>query len=316
MLKETKKEHPYLGEFSSITYVSELDSIIKILATHLSKSEINALKNKLQLTAKKFDEPQYLQTACELSVCGYFAKKFKSGFTYEDKVNPPKDVDCSIYYDDAKYNIEVKCAIFSNDEELKKEDCFRISAIGRMKEYPGLVEQLSSLFATSPEGKPLKAYKHKDNNLKDFLVSAHEKFSNEVYSNIVNVLWVCCDDAMDMTRWAGYLTGLNGLFTSNSFVDRNLYNKVDVIVLSNLYHRHANYQKKPNLKKHWDVESSFNIIFCNRDRLSNKEMAIKKFYKIVPNFCNEVMDYDAPDELKLSSFVANELKGKGLYFFD
>lgn len=316
MLKEAKKEHPYLGALSSSTYVSALDSIIKTLATHLSQSEINALKKKLQLTAKKFNEPQYLQTACELSVCGYFAKKFESGFTYEDKVNPPKDVDCSVYHDCAKYNVEVKCATFSGDEELKKEDCFKMSAIGRMKEYPELIEKLSEVFATSPEGKPLKAYKHKDNNLKDFLISAHEKFSDEVYGNIVNVLWVCCDDAMDMTKWTGYLTGLNGLFTSDSFVDQSLYSKVDVVVLSNLYHRHANYQVKPNLKNHWDVESSFNIIFCNPGRLSAKEIAIKKFYEIVPNFCNEVMDYDAPDPLKLSSFVAHELKRKGLYFFD
>ncbi|WP_202943689.1 hypothetical protein [Aliivibrio fischeri] len=316
VLKETKIEHPYLGKLSSNAYVSALGNVIETLSIHLTQSEINALKKKLQLTTKNFNEPQYLQTACELSVCAYFAEKFSQGFKYEDKVNPPKDVDCSVYHDYAKYNIEVKCATFSDDEKLKSEDCFRMSAIGRMEEYPDLIEKLSDVFSTSPSGKPLKVYKHKDNNLKDFLISAHEKFSDEVYCDIVNILWVCCDDPMDMTKWTGYLTGLNGLFTSDSFVDRNLYSKVDVVVLSNLYHRHAKYQTKKNLENYWSVDSSFNIMFCNPGRLSNKEIAIKKFYEIVPNFCKEVMDYDAPDPLKLSAFVVHELKGKGLYYFD
>lgn len=316
MLKEIRKDHPYLGKFSSSAYFSALDSMTRALSKHLTQSEIKALKKKLQLTSNNFNEPQYLQAACEISVCSYFANKFESSFRYEDKVNPPKDVDCSFYHDDAKYNIEVKCATYSGDEELKNEDCFKMSAIGRIKEYPALIEKLSDIFANSSDSKPLKTYKHKDNNLKDFLISAHEKFPDNIHSDIVNVLWVCCDDAMDMTKWTGYLTGLNGLFTPSSFVDRNLYSKVDIVVLSNLYHRHANYQAKKKLENNWDVNSSFNIIFCNPGRRDNKEIAIKKFYTIVPNFCNEVMNYDAPEPLKLASFVACELKGKGLYFFD
>jgi len=317
MLNLINPEHPYLGHNSSKEYVASVQDMLISLDEFLTPTEFRNLHKKLQVSKSNINEAQYLQAVCELTVCLYFAKNYQSTFIYEDKVNPPKDVDCSFRNDQTKYNIEVKCADFTVVEKVKNQDSFKVSALGRMDEYPDLITTLKDVFESSEQ--KLTPYKHLDNRMKDYLIGAHDKFSDENYENIVNVLWVCCDDVMDMTNWTSYLTGIKGLLTKASFHDTSTFNKVDMVVLSNLHHRHAKYQDKTNISNHWDMSSSFNIMFCNPGRKSNKENAIKNFYNIVPNFSKEVSNYSISgelDALKLSMYVNQELRSKGLHFFN
>ncbi|WP_028863995.1 hypothetical protein [Psychromonas aquimarina] len=318
MINSINPKHPYVGkQHAKVEYLESVKLLIDTLSLHLTKSEIRDIPKKLQITKSSINEAQYLQAACELTVCLYFADKYGGNFIYEDKVNPPKDVDCSFIDNNSKYNIEVKCADFSVVDNVKNDDCFKMSALGRMPEYRGVVSNLQEIFNDS--GKQLKTYKHLDNRMKDFLISAHGKFSDENYGDVVNVLLVCCDDAMDMTKWTSYLTGLQGLFTKDSFHSQVSFNKVDVVILSNLYHRHAKYQEKENITNNWDFASSFNILFCNPGRKSNKKKAIEHLYDIIPNFSKEVMNYPAAYELealKLATFVNKELKAKNQHYFN
>lgn len=318
MMDAINPKHPYIGkQYAKDEYLESVKLLIETLRPYLTKSEAREVSKKLQVAKASINEAQYLQAACELTVCLYFADKYGINFVYEDKVNPPKDVDCSFIDNNSKYNVEVKCADFSVIENMENDDCFKVSAFGRMPEYPGIVSDLQDTFNIS--GKQLKTYKHLDNRMKDFLISAHDKFSDENYDDVVNVLLVCCDDAMDMTKWTSYLTGLQGLFTNNSFHNHKLFNKVDVVILSNLYHRHAHYQEKVNIIDSWDFASSFNILFCNPGRKSDKKKAIKHLYEIIPNFSKEVMNYIGPydfEVLKLATFVDKELNAKNKHYFN
>ena len=88
------------------SYISSLNSIVNALSCKATKAKINDLiEKKLQISSIIFNEPQYIQTACELTVMSGFLEN--SNFVYEDKVTPPKDVDFSIAVDGKKYNIEV-----------------------------------------------------------------------------------------------------------------------------------------------------------------------------------------------------------------
>ena len=318
MIDSINPKHPYIGkQHAKDEYLESVKLLIETLRPYLTKSEIRSIPKKLQVDKASINEAQYLQAACELTVCLYFADKYGANFIYEDKVNPPKDVDCSFIDNNSKYNIEVKCADFSVVEHMKNDDSFKVSALGRMPEYRSVVSNLQDNF--NDLGKQLKTYKHLDNRMKDYLISAHDKFSDENYDDTVNVLLVCCDDAMDMTKWTSYLTGLQGLFTKASFHNQELFNKVDVVILSNLYHRHAKYQEKVNIIDNWDFASSFNILLCNPGRKSDKKKAIEHFYETIPNFNKEVMDYTVPyglEVLKLATFVNKELKAKNKHYFN
>lgn len=99
---------------STREYAAGLVTALNYLFPHLSSSEREDLCfKKLGLKDDSVNEITYMQSAVELSVCAHFARFFPDFFVYEEKVNPPKDVDCSVRVGDYKYNVEVKCADFS-----------------------------------------------------------------------------------------------------------------------------------------------------------------------------------------------------------
>lgn len=125
-------------------------------------------------------------------------------------MNPPKDVDCSFRVGGFKYNIEVKCADFSKKHAVDDGDGFKIGSLGRLDDYDDLVGDLEEMF--SSDGHVLSRQRHMDNNLKDFLIFAHEKFASATPDYELNILVVGCDDARDMQKWYSYLYGAKGLF--------------------------------------------------------------------------------------------------------
>ncbi|NQD81038.1 hypothetical protein HP436_12725 [Pseudomonas sp. CrR14] len=203
---------------STKEYATGLVTALNYLAPHLSPSEReNLCFKKLGLKDDKINEVTYMQSAVELTVCAHFARFFLDGFVYEEKVNPPKDVDCSVRVGGYKYNIEVKCADYSKKHAIDESPGFKIGALGRMLDFDGVATNLKDLFFSG--GHVLVRQRHMDNNLKDFLVSAHEKFSPQNQNTELNVLVVGCDDPMDMQKWHSYLYGVQGLFTQKPYTD-------------------------------------------------------------------------------------------------
>lgn len=306
---------------STKEYASGLVVALNDLAPHLNYAEREELCfKKLGLKFDNVSEQAYIQAAVELTVCAHFARFFPDAFIYEDKVSPPKDVDCSFRVGDLKYNVEVKCADFSKKHAADDSEGFKVGALGRLADYDAVVSDLENLFSSG--GHVLSRQRHMDNNLKGFLVSAHEKFHPGTSDNELNVLVVGCDDAMDMQKWHSYLFGTQGLFTVESYADASTYSRVDVVVLTNLYHRHKDPNLKPMLHGHWRLSEAF-CILCENPNSKKPDSIFLEFSRTIIHQNNElqthVVEGEAPDfvlrGLAIPSYVVDDLQAKGVYYF-
>jgi hypothetical protein len=311
-------------------YLSFLHELF-YLENKLKPKELHKyLIDKLQMKRGQFAEKNFIQFACEMTVLAYFAKKYPDSFKYENRVNHSnkKNVECTFEIDTYKYNIEVKCPTYEAKEKVDNEDAFKFSTLGRVDGYLDSLNEIGTVLQEAQklkgeEPKPILEHKNMDNNLKDFLKSAHEKFNPITDEREVNILVVCCDDANDMQKWHGYLYAPRGLFTEKSFHNVNEYRRVDLVILTNLYHRHYNYFEKQNLSNNWRLDCAFNLVFSNLYRLHNKENAIKKFLGVFPHFTNELESYQVPgdaplfikDSVRISYFVKEMVTEKGLNLF-
>lgn len=325
-IKDREILNPYFSGNENITlqYKSGMMSAISELSKHLNNNEMeDLLNNKLQLFSRTPNEPQYLQAACELVICGHLAKKFQNNFKYELKVNPPKDVDCSFSEDGIQFNVEIKCADFSKSNLINEGEGYKIGFLGRNPDVQTVLDDLASALNSIPSAKPLINQQHMDNKLKDYLQSAHGKFSQLPREDHLNVLAICCDNPMDIQKWFGYLYEHQGLFTEESFADRSSYNLVDIVLITNLYHRHYSYRNKDKLTDHWLLNNSFNLILSNPYRSKDKKSAILKFCEIMPNYSFELSQYQVPGDvevyvknsIKIPHFVVDKLQAKGIFLF-
>jgi len=315
----TNPKNIYLNGNESVNYVSGLADAFDVLAPFFNQKQRRALEADLQLSGNALDEPKYLQAACETSIASTLARLFPESFVYEDEINPPKNVDCAFSLDGFKFNVEIKCPDYSKKHDTDEKNAYQAGAFGRIDDYSWVVEKLQKeVFYVADPDKPLIKQQHMDNKLKDFLLSAHGKFSNNPNEKELNVLVVCCSDRTDMQKWFFYMYGLQGLLTDNSYHPSIEYNKVDVVVLTNIYHRHQDYKNKDKLSENWDWERSFNLIFSNPMREMDKKDAIWKFVDLIPNFSRELCEYKVEgglDELRIPHFIVEELLNKGRYYF-
>lgn len=319
--------NPYFQAMDELSskYKDGMLSAIESLSPYLSEKQIeDFLKNKLQLFSSPFNEPQYLQAACELVICSHLARAYKDAFKYELELNSPKNVDCSFFSDGTQFNIEIKCADYSKSHEMEKEDGFKIGFLGRIPDHEGIFNDLESSFQNHPEGrKTLLREPHMDNKLKDYLLSAHGKFSPQPREDHLNILAICCDTPLDIQKWFGYMYENQGLFTNESFFNKNDYNLVDVVFITNLYHRHHSYNTKEKITDHWHLDRSFNLIFSNPYRCLDKRFAIELFVRLMPNYSNDLLKYQVPGDveeyvknsIKIPHFVGDELQSKGIFLF-
>ena len=304
-------------------YFLEFSDALHSLYPYMTNKQKKNLLKDFQITGSVFNEAKYLQAACETSIASYVAKIYGHNFSYEPKINPPKDVDCSFKSNGNTYNIEVKCPDYSKKNRIDNSDSFKIGAFGRPIDFDEVFLKLNEAFELTknmtPEfNKSLIKQHHMDNNLKDYLLSAHSKFNDLTSSSELNVLAICCADVNDMQKWFFYMYGYQGLFTSETFHSYKEYRNVDVVVLTNLYHRHYNYSTKDKIKDHWDFSKSFNLIFSNPLRLKDKKEIIYEFIDLIPNHSKRLMNYKVKnglDEMRISHYVNEELLEKSLYYF-
>lgn len=316
--------HDYLSGDETKAYRMGLQSALAHLAPYWTATQRRAIETDLQLSAHGFDEPKYLQAACETVITSTLGRMFPNTFVYEHKIKPPKDVDCSFEKDGFRFNFEIKCPDYSKQHAIDATPAFKIGAFGRMDDYSALVENLQSGAFNTQENpsdasnKPLIMQQHMDNKLKDFLLSAHSKFADDCSEQELNVLVVCCSDRMSMQEWYHYMYGSKGLLTRESYYPPDQYNNVDLIILTNVYHRHHDYKKKDKVSDHWDWEKAFNLIFSNLMRKKDKKDAILKLVDLVPNHSQDLKKFKVTqglDEMRIAHFIAEELLAKGKYYF-
>jgi hypothetical protein len=161
-----------------------------------------------------------------------------------------------------------------------------------------------------------------DNKLKDYLMDAHGKFPDASREGEYNVLVVGCDDPLDIMQWEGYLIGSQGLFTDQSYAPTDEYSNVDMVVLTNLYHRHKAVEEKDKLTAHWWFGESFSLLYKN-PRSTKPDSMAQAFAKTLQFYNNDLVQYrmagDAPERdlqsLAIPHFVGKVLLAKGRYLF-
>ena len=312
-------------------YEGFLQSINNIKSFLSNKQFTDLMKNKLFLTRKKeFIEEQYIQAACELTVNSYFANKYPKSFQYEYKVNKNSNKDVDLFFQDKiyKYNIEVKCPSFNDKKSYKKEGSIEVITPIRSKNKYMLydtIETLKKQVKYNTCGQNMLIHqKNMDNNLKDFLISAHKKFDSNIIANSLNILVVCCDDDLDIQNWYNYLFSNQGLFTQNSFTKPEEYSNVDIIVLTSLFHNHFKFHRKGSLENHWKMDKSFNLIYNKPNLPCEKKDAFYHFMEILPNYNKEISEFKRPAKRKkiefemlfIHSFSVDYLEPKGILHFD
>jgi hypothetical protein len=275
-------------------YRDRLPTPLSKLFPYLTEREREELiYAKLMLEQETSNQSAYAQAACELTVCSWFAHIATSlgeRFEYEHRLAPPKDVDCAVWHQGHQFNIEVKCADYAKHENIVSDSDFIIHGLGRLDGYGDAVTRLQDLFGTSAKPAVLGAAHHMDCKLKDYLLSAQGKFGEVVDANSLNVLFVCVDDQMDMTKWIAYLNGPRGLFTKQSFEPQENYWNVDLVVFSNLYHRHANLENKDKITAHWDLSQAFNFALVNPQSMKSDDL-YSMFARLVPLENNGLLQF-------------------------
>lgn len=278
-------------------YLNSLNKTLNCLKNKISKKKINSLiRDKLQLRAGNFNESQYIQAACELTVMSEFIDLPNSKFVYEEKITPPKDVDFSVIIRGKKYNIEVKCASYK--EEIKSPNEVTLFFSNRM---PSITLREEALRDTRQrlmrEGITVNEGKNLDNVMKDFLESTQEKVKNRKIEDI-NILVVCCNGEIDMQLWRGYLFGEGGYFTKDSPIRHERFDHVDFVLLTNIYNRHFKYFNDQRISNHWSLSSSFNLLYPNKYSRKSKAMTptngrntLNELNGIFPNHNIKFEDY-------------------------
>lgn len=277
-------------------YRDAIKPVLEMLFRYLdNKEKIDIIYNKLMLENEKVEDRYYIQAACEVTICAWFAyiaTMTKERYEYEFVVSKPKDVDCAIWDNENQFNIEVKCADYSKHKNIVANSDLIMHGLGRLTEYKSSVSNLQNILSTGSEPTILGESHHMDCKMKDFLLSAQEKFGVTIVPNHLNVLFVCVDCQMDMMKWISYLNGAQGLFTEESFKPRENYDNVDVVVFTNLYHRHYKTEEKNKISDHWNLEKSFNFLIKN-PRSTKKDSLIDIFCKKTP-----LENYDFQEFLK------------------
>jgi hypothetical protein len=295
------------------------DSYVKGFVT--SAQNIYSLKEIESILQEKFFIPDdsrfnldtYLQNAAELSVQNHLKRSMGvNRFERDKQVNPPKDVDAHYEVGSTRVSLEVKCAV----EQKIPYESFVLKNVGRVPNHLKTFTDLKDAIESPSSNNRLELAKNKDNTMKDFLMSANEKFSSNSSFDDLNVLFVACGYIGNVQEWRHYLCGGEGLFTGESFHPSNAYQSVDVVLLSNLKYLHSEARQFHD----WTLENAFLLPCVNphgrRSLVSesvNKELGVfnhhlKRFAKYTP----EPIRSDTPDylmeQMKLGHYVVKCLE--------
>lgn len=209
-----------------------------------------------------FKTDTFLQSASELSVQNHLMQTPRaSNVAIERQVNPPKDVDVAYEVGATQVATEIKCAV----EQQPSKESLVLKTAGRVPSHLKTFADLKGLIEGGPTGSKLELAKNKDNTMKDFLVSANQKYSPAAGIDDLNVLIVACGGGGNIQEWWHYLYGGEALFSADSFYPVSEYRLVDVVILSNLKYLHSDARDSHR----WSLQDAFLLPCVNPHRRSS-----------------------------------------------
>lgn len=220
-----------------------------------------------------------------------------------------------------QFNIEVKCADYQKQKGIVADSELVVHGLGRLDNYVETVQRLQGQVGVTGDRPFISPAHHMDQKMKDYLLSAQGKFGANVEPSVLNVLVVCVDDQMDMTKWIGYMQGPQGLFTESSFEPAKNFDNVDMVVLSNLYHRHSDLANKTKIKDHWNFSKAFNFAIIN-PATTKSDLLFSKFCNLLPLENGGLVEYlrkfpvsDGLESALGLSYYVSEQKKNGVHKF-
>jgi|GEM_PF-4614815 len=266
---------------------------------------------------------KYLQFVTELIVGKYLINTFNESFKMEVKLlknkNINTDVDFQVVYNKVIYNVEVKCPhyekrdLFNSDKgNLKVSFLTKGNTFDDYEQCKNVIEKEifeELIIKTNLDG--VSYAKLEYNKVKDFLISAQEKFSGEGNENEFNILFIGLDSSEDIGEWHTYFTDIGyGFFTYKSDVPHIMFNKVDLVVLSNVVAGHRNFKKLDDFAC-WDINSYFNYFLVNPYSLKNKVITENELHQVLYSGFKKGKIFKNQTYLNLRSLVISSFKESG-----
>ena len=256
-----------------------------------------ALQQKFFLPNEtSFDDQRFFQGACELSVANHIRLRAVTDFEVDKNVNPTNDTDVDMFFRrGAAIAVEVKCPVEPRPTipPTANSSVMLVRTAGRIPAYPAGVDEFVSLVNASG-AMPAVVGKNKDATLKDFLISANNKFNPESGVDDLNILFLGCGDWADMANYYTYLYGNDELFTTQSFHPNAEFRLVDVVILSSLRYRHEHVRDGDD----WTLRNVFLLPRLNpHGRNSRTQYALDRGLSVFDNHRKRFDAFeDVPDD--------------------
>lgn len=251
------------------------------------KTDFEAVCNDAGYNSKKalfaeMDIHQYIQAAAEQVF--YYKLKNQLGMIIPDKnVNPENGTDVDLYYDGEPYNlrIEVKTPVlFENTEKYKDDLKNGITIHGQqVNRYPESMisrKDMSAALSDATQAFNGKAAvrKMEDNKIKDYLEGAQGKMADPD-DKTINVLLICTS-SNELAMYFDYIVNpYSGLGGQEPYIAKEVYSKIDMIVLSNCVEGHLDNKFKFNV---WNADNYVNFVIPNTARKFEGVYAAKLNY--------------------------------------
>jgi len=275
------------------SYFNDFKSVLKLFKENISIQKYNDILQKINAIYTEKPENRiykYYQFIVELVVGKHLLLNFGDTFDSEVKLVDGKktDVDFQIVFKGITYNIEVKCPNFKVKDAYNRDtENLKVSFLsrGRTKdEYINYLEEIKNdiinQMLQKGNYKRDKYAKLEDDKIKDFLISGQSKFPDCNDSKHLNILIIGLDSPMDIVEWYTYFTNkLAGFFNYNSYIKHEDFEKVDMVIISNVVSGHRDLKKIDNFSC-WEIGNYFNYFLVNPFSLNKKILNKKNMYKV------------------------------------
>lgn len=309
-VENSKVMHPILkAKIKGNRYWGDFLSVIEDYKKALSESDYKSFLNKSQLDCK-INNAQYLQFASEVTVIDYIIRNYKE-FKNEPQYNNKKNPECSFEYEGRTINIEVKCPDMFKRIEQENSEGIKLFAGERFPDKNNYIQAKDFIESNIRDGQNVQSIERLDNKLKDYLISAHQKFPISSVSNF-NILVIAVDIVQDMDEWYSYLFGDNGAFSDRPYITDD-YSNVDAVLITNVQHGHMADDVNLDINC-WQLENYVSLLFLNPKKENKNQLgkyyeskALDLFGGLTRNFLSFLFDLDQKNNIR-----ENEIKGMGL----
>lgn len=258
VVENSKVMHPIaIAATTNNRYWSDFLGVNDDYMKALSKQEYIKFLKKSRLDCE-INTAQYLQFSSEVTIVDYIIRNY-SNFKNEPKYNDKKNPECSFEYNGRTVNIEVKCPDFTKRIAQENSGGINLFAAERFPDKDSYIQAQKFIASNIKKNHPIQNIERMDNKLKDYLLSAHQKFPLSCASNF-NILVIALEIIQDMDEWYSYLLGDTGAFTDKTYI-RDDYSNVDAVMITNVQYGHkANINLELNC---WQLENYVSLLFLD-----------------------------------------------------